>query len=77
MAMTRAEEVADKLLGSVADLLDYATVEERDDAEFCAALDQLVMLCDGCGWWCETGEMDTAGAHAICEQCQDEQGEPA
>jgi hypothetical protein len=31
------------------------------------ALDDQVMLCEACGWWCEAHEVDDDGH---CEDCQ-------
>ena len=30
-------------------------------------LDDQVMECDGCGWWCETGELDD---DQVCGDCR-------
>lgn len=30
-------------------------------------LDDITMQCEGCGWWCETGELDD---DQVCEDCR-------
>lgn len=62
----RAEEVAENLQGTAKDLNDESTEEERNNADFCARLDELVLECETCGWWCETGEICKDGH---CDDC--------
>ena len=50
--------------------LDAQGAEEEDmTAEDCAVLDQAIMNCDRCGWWYETGEMNTDGGDTLCGDC--------
>lgn len=63
----RAQEVGHDLLGTCAMLEQFATPEEIADRAFCAALDEQVMECQCCGWWCESGEMND---DQHCEECQ-------
>lgn len=62
----RAEEVAENLQGTAKNLEDESTEEERNNADFCARLDELVLECETCGWWCETGEICKDGH---CDDC--------
>ncbi len=39
----------------------------EDNKRFCEYLDSELMLCNTCGWWAETHEIDDAGD---CEECQ-------
>jgi len=41
------------------------------DKRFCDYLDSELMLCEECGWWAETHEIDEDGK---CEECQDDDG---
>ncbi len=60
----RAQKIADDLLGT-SEALPDEVLEDQDLAEF---LDDLIMLCDTCGWWVETSEMDD---DQNCEDCQE------
>jgi hypothetical protein len=36
-------------------------------------LDQLMFICETCGWWCDIAELnDQAYAELICDQCATE-----
>ncbi len=63
----KAQELAERLLGTTDPLPDW--VLETDDPDLCVLLDEAVMLCETCGWWVETHEMDD---EQNCEQCQNE-----
>jgi hypothetical protein len=62
----RAEEVAEDLQGTAKNLDDESTEEERNNDDFTSRLDELVLECETCGWWCETGEIC---ANGNCEDC--------
>lgn len=62
----RAEEVAEDLQGTCKNLDDECTEGERNNDDFCACLDELVLECETCGWWCETGEICEEGH---CDDC--------
>lgn len=62
----RAREVAEDLLGTCKNLDDHSIEEERNNSDFCAALDEQVLKCETCGWWCETGEICKEGH---CDDC--------
>jgi hypothetical protein len=68
---TRAQEVADALLGTSDDLSAHATEAERNDTAFCAALDAEVMQCTCCGWWVEASMVND---DAECEECEEAEG---
>lgn len=63
------QEAADDLLGSCQSLSDVVECGEDSDQAFCEAVDALVMCCDCCGWWVETGDLDDQGN---CSDCADE-----
>ncbi len=68
MTEARLHEVADELRGQcVRGLEDVATEEERRDTKFLEALDDLVILCDTCGWWVDADEMEDDQ----CEDCRE------
>lgn len=74
----RAEEVADDLRGTGnKSLEDESTEEERNNADFCARLDELVVECETCGWWVETDEICKEGHCDDCHSdvCVDEHDE--
>lgn len=67
-------EVAGDLQGTAQDL---DTVLENHGLTFVGLtvqealqLDSIVLLCDGCGWWCEADEMNE---DAFCEDCADDE----
>ncbi len=66
MAQTKAQELADELLGTCEPLDD----EVIDDLDLCFALDEIVRQCETCSWWVRTHEVDDDGN---CKQCQEEQ----
>lgn len=71
--MTR---VAERLLGTC-NSLDSALEEElgADFAdvpiEMLEILDDQVLQCEQCGWWCESSEIDDDQA---CEDCREDHG---
>lgn len=65
----RGYEVAAELLGSCDDLSAHCTEVERDNPQFCAALDDDVMLCELCGWWVDSSEVDEDGN---CHECAED-----
>lgn len=71
----RVNEVAANLQGTCKDLNDEATEAERENTEFLVALDEQVINCTGCGWWCEPEEMDEnpATGEIECGDCRDEE----
>lgn len=79
MAATEAElkrwaELVEQLRGTCQPL--YAIAEDAHELEgnqeFCEFLDSELMVCETCGWWAETHEVDAAGN---CAQCYDEDGD--
>lgn len=62
----RAQEVAEDLQGTAKNLEDVSTEEERNNSDFCETLDEIVLECDCCGWWCESAEMCT---NNFCGDC--------
>lgn len=71
-----ATKVADALSGTcgtlTAALAEFDAEHLEQNAEFCASLDDLVFLCDGCGWWCEQSEMV---GYWSCEDCSGDDDE--
>lgn len=69
-----AEQAAAELEGTCKSLSDLG--EEFEGAEnvraFTDRLDEIVFLCDGCGWWCEIGELVDRGAEQFCEGCAED-----
>lgn len=65
----RIDEVAHELLGTCKSLESVITEEEFLNSKFLQALDEEVLECETCGWWCESGEMDEEGN---CNDCSTE-----
>lgn len=67
-----AHEIAETLQGtpmSLGNALEQiGRGELENNIEFCTALDQLVFLCEGCGWWCEMSEVSTVD-DGFCDEC--------
>ncbi len=59
--MTKIQEEIDRLQGSC-DNLDIEDWSQEQLEE----LDSQIALCDCCGWWVESTELDDEG---ICEDC--------
>lgn len=68
----RARDVAAELMGSCDSLhhvLGEAEEHLNDDQDFCDALDEMVMQCNGCGWWnepCMVNDEDDT-----CDNCEE------
>jgi len=71
---TKLFEVAADLQGTAQDLDkvlgDHGLTFEGLSVQEALQLDSIVLLCDGCGWWCEADEMDEEG---FCEDCRDDE----
>lgn len=73
----RIRKVADHLLGTCESLdagLQTEFGEDVDindiDIKLLEELDDIVLLCESCGWWMETGEaQDGKDDEQICQQC--------
>jgi hypothetical protein len=66
-------EIIDALRGSCASIHDKLNEDEEGlelNSEFCELLDSELMMCNTCGWWAETHEVDDMGD---CAECQDEE----
>lgn len=66
----KAREAAEHFRGTCASIETSEYADFLNDAAFCAELDSEVMCCEGCGWWCETGEFGETG---VCEDCDPEE----
>lgn len=66
----RVQEVADELIGTCNTLDSVATPQEMDSLAFLSALDDVVLCCNTCGWWCEASEIQVNDAgDNECEDC--------
>lgn len=69
----RWHEIIESLRGTCKSLHDVFEDGEEDlenDAKFCELLDSELLVCNTCGWWAETHEVDDDGD---CAQCQGEE----
>jgi hypothetical protein len=70
--MVDIQKVAEELQGTC-NTLDSVLEEYGLDVgeltlELCQDLDEITMMCDTCGWWCEPSEMEGD----TCEDCRDD-----
>lgn len=68
-------DVADDLRGTTQDIgavLRVHGVESFDELteDDCFVLDSIVLLCELCGWWCDSDEMEDD----LCDECQGPNG---
>jgi hypothetical protein len=70
ISQSRVNDVADDLRGTTKNLEDFATDEECEDLRFLHALDDLICLCDICGWWCDKDEEGSIDGE--CAECCDD-----
>lgn len=66
-------EVGEALIGTcihMSQMLDDMDLPSDldDNSDFCTALDNTTLCCEGCSWWCEPSEM-TEGDDMLCEDC--------
>ena len=69
-------KVAEGIMGTCKNLDDFLEDEFGEgisatdiDIELLRALDDITMECQGCGWWCETGDLN---GDQTCSDCADE-----
>lgn len=64
----RIDAIEGELLGTCVDL-EHALEEgeSEDRARDILAMRSNIELCQQCGWWCETSELDD---DSVCEDCQ-------
>jgi hypothetical protein len=68
--MSRAEEIAEQLIGTPQSLQSVATDEEVDNDGLMSELYTLAFECDRCGWWCSTDELNNETGEELCDDCQ-------
>lgn len=68
-----AAEVADRLLGTTADLTlvleEMGRPELEDDSGFTYELDMLAWRCASCDWWVEPCELEDVDGEDWCQDC--------
>lgn len=67
---TRAQEVADELIGSTRDLNSILTEDEQQDQDLLDDINELAVLCETCGWWVASEDVDEDGN---CDECHHEE----
>lgn len=74
---SQLELIVDRLRGQC--LLSLEDVLEQMDLDYWALdrsdhsrIDDRVFLCDCCGWWCETEELNNETSRDLCDQCVEE-----
>ncbi len=68
--MSRAEQIADALIGTPQSLLSVASYEEAENDGLMSELYTLAFECDRCGWWCSTDELNNETGEEFCDDCQ-------
>lgn len=52
----------------------YELYQDDMDLGDWIVLEEMVMLCDTCGWWFETGEMEESNTgEMICRHCKEDE----
>jgi len=75
--LTRAQQIADELIGTAKSLHDVLHEDEsQDDWVLMKAVYALCFECDGCGWWASTDELHNdkhsgQSKDEMCEECFD------
>lgn len=70
--MSRASDIADEYIGTARNMIPEEELETKDDlVEF----DELAFMCDQCGWWCSTEELNNGGMLNLCDDCHGEDDE--
>lgn len=73
--LTRAQEIADDLIGTAKSLDDVLREDEsQDDSVLMETVYELCFACDCCGWWASTDELHNEPGQEydeMCEQCFD------
>lgn len=67
---TRFNQIIEHYLGSSEAMSD----EDRDwieDNNLCERLDELMFLCDKCGWWCSEDKRNPDGDFDLCNDCDE------
>lgn len=67
--------IAEELSGTCA--IGQNSIEQRCEdrglpplsIEDLAVIDELVFLCEGCGWWCGCDELDDSNDEQLCGDC--------
>ena len=67
--MSRASDLADRLVGTADNVI--VMEELGDDPESIEEFDGLAFLCDQCGWWCSTEELNNESSENLCDDCND------
>lgn len=70
--MTKASDLADDLIGTARTVV---VEEELDTQAEVEEFDALAFVCDGCGWWCSTDELNNLTAENLCDDCHVEEDE--
>lgn len=47
-------------------------VSGRERDELVERVEEQVFLCDGCGWWCSTDELNNETSDQLCDDCKDD-----
>ena len=70
-------KVAEAIMGTCKNLDDFIEDEFGEgitagdlDIELLRTLDDITMECQGCGWWCESGDLDD---EQVCSDCNEDQ----
>ncbi len=81
LTVLEVTQLGEALLGTcrsldqgIADLNIDDDTRDIDTSEAHSEISDEVELCEGCGWWCEVGELELhRGGDLCCEDCRDEE----
>lgn len=69
--MSRAQEIADSLIGTAQSVHDVATEDECENDAVMSELYTLAFECDRCGWWASTEELNNEDDEELCDECDE------
>jgi hypothetical protein len=64
--VSKASDLADELVGTARMCV---VEEELDTSDQVDEFDMLAFVCQGCGWWCSTDELNNIGPRDLCDEC--------
>jgi hypothetical protein len=65
----RAQEIAEQLVGTAKSITEVCTPAEIENVELMAQVDEEITLCDVCGWYVETDDIDDSSGESLCTDC--------
>lgn len=78
LTFEQLETAVNRLEGQCMVTVEQALEEQNlahlfDDPEVEAQIQEKVFLCEKCGWWAGTEELNNEGPQELCDQCHEEE----